>query len=484
MTNSARRPQSDHPITTPTKPTRWSFPSIDWSSPETRILIGLMAPSVMVGLDTHMFGVALPTLRASFALDADTAAWTSMSYSLPFMTLMPLYGRLGDTFGKRRLLLAGTLIFMLGTLLVMAANSFGLFVLGRAIQGIGTAGFVPLSIAIIAQSFPPHERGKVMGAWNSIIPLVGLTVPYFGGLLVDHFGWRAIYPPTLLMGLLAFFIVRSHIPPLGARQVEPRFLRGFDWPGVALLSGALVALFFYTSSRPITGIDGLRDWRLLGLCVLLVVGLVWWEKRRAQPYVNLRLFRNRTFTAASVAAGLRMALMSSVNFLMPLYLTDIHSLNASTIGIALALQAGMLFLMSRAGGQLADRWGSRPPVVLSMGGLLGVMIVFALLPAAAPLWLIFSMTALHGLAIGISLAPLHRASMHGIASEESGAAAGLYSMIRFAGGILGVALAGVMLQQGLANFATSIAAYQFVFWLYVAVGVVATGVSLAVREGQ
>ena len=111
------------------------------------------------------------------------------------------------------------------------------------------------------------------------------------------------------------------------------------------------------------------------------------------------------------------------------------------------------------------------------------MIVFALLPAAAPLWLIFSMTALHGLAIGISLAPLHRASMQGIASEESGAAAGLYSMIRFAGGILGVALAGVMLQQGLANFATSIAAYQFVFWLYVAVGVVATGVSLAVREG-
>lgn len=474
---------TNHPITTSTKPTRWSFPSIDWSSPQTRILIGLMAPSVMVGLDTHMFGVALPTLRAGFALDADTAAWTSMSYSLPFMTLMPLYGRLGDTFGKRRLLLAGTLIFMLGTLLVVTATSFGLFVLGRAVQGIGTAGFVPLSIAIIAQSFPPNERGKVMGAWNSIIPLVGLTVPYFGGLLVDSFGWRAIYPPTLLMGLLAFFIVRSYIPTLGIRRFEPRFLRSFDWPGVALLSGALVTLFFYTSSRPITGVDGLRDWRLLGLCVLLVVGLVWWEKRRAQPYVNLRLFRNRTFTAASVAAGLRMALMSSVNFLMPLYLTDIYELNASTIGIALALQAGMLFLMSRAGGQLADRWGSRPPVVLSMGGLLGVMIVFALLPVAAPLWLIFSMTALHGLAIGVSLAPLHRASMHGIASEESGAAAGLYSMIRFAGGILGVALAGVMLQQGLANFATPIAAYQFVFWLYVAVGVVATGVSLAVREG-
>ncbi len=469
---------------TASKPSRWSLPTIDWSSPQTRILIGLMAPSVMVGLDTHMFGVALPTLRASFALDADTTAWASLGYSLPFMALMPLYGRLGDGLGKRRLLLLGTLIFLLGTLLVVTATSFPLFVLGRAVQGIGTAGFVPLSIAIIAQWFEPSERGKIMGAWNSIIPLVGLTVPYFGGLLVDQFGWRAIYPPTLIMGIVAFFIVRTHIPTLAARRVDPQFLRSFDWPGVALLSGALVALLFYTSSRPITGVDGLRDWRLLSLCVLLLAVLIWWEGRRAQPYVNFHIFHNHTFTAASVAAGLRMMLMSSINFLMPLYLTDIHHLNASTIGIALALQAGMLFLMSRTGGQLADRWGSRRPVMLSMGGLLLVMIVFALLPAAAPLWLIFTLTALHGLIIGVSLAPLHRASMHGVAAEESGAAAGLYSMIRFAGGILGVALAGVMLQQSLAGAGSAIDAYQFVFWLYVGVGVVATLVSWRVREGD
>jgi MFS family permease len=442
-----------------------------------------MAPSVMVGLDTHMFGVALPTVRASFALDADAAAWASMGYSLPFMALMPLYGRLGDGLGKRRLLLIGTLIFLIGTLIVVTATSFPLFVLGRAVQGMGTAGFVPLSIAIIAQWFEPKERGKVMGAWNSIIPLVGLTVPYFGGLLVDHFGWRAIYPPTLLMGVAAFFIVRTHVPTLGARKVDPDFLRRFDWPGVALLSGALVALLFYTSSRPITGVDGLRDWRLLGLCLVLVGGLLGWERRRPQPYVNFAIFRNATFTAASLTAGLRMTLMSSINFVMPLYLTDVHALRASTIGIALALQAGMLFLMSRTGGQLADRWGSRRPVLLSMAGLLLVMIAFALLPAAAPLWLIFTLTGLHGLVIGISLAPLHRASMHGIAAGESGAAAGLYSMIRFAGGILGVAMAGVVLQQSLQTAVSAIDAYQFVFWLYVGVGVVAIAMSWAVREG-
>ena len=97
---------------------------IDWSSPQTQILIGLMAPSIMVGMDHHMFGVALPTLRAAFALDADTTAWASMGYSLPFMALMPLYGRLGDGLGKRRLILFGTLLFLLGSSLVVTASSF------------------------------------------------------------------------------------------------------------------------------------------------------------------------------------------------------------------------------------------------------------------------------------------------------------------------------------------------------------------------
>ncbi|MCB0122479.1 MAG: MFS transporter [Caldilineaceae bacterium] len=455
---------------------------IDWSSPQTQILIGLMAPSIMVGMDHHMFGVALPTLRAAFALDADTTAWASMGYSLPFMALMPLYGRLGDGLGKRRLILLGTLLFLIGSSLVVTATSFPVYIIGRAIQGTGTAGFVPLSIAIIAQWFGPDERGKVMGAWNSIIPLTGLTVPYFGGLLVDAFGWRAIYPPIMIAGVIALFVVRRNIPTLGARTVDPTFLRRFDWPGVALLSGGLVALLFYTSSRPITGVDGLRDWRLLLLCIIFFAGLLFWERRRQQPYVNLQLFRNRTFTAVCVAAGLRMTLMSSISFILPLYLTDIHALSASAVGIALALQAGTLFLISRAGGQMADRWGSRRPILFSMVGLIAIMVTFAVVPTSTPVWVLYLLSAAHGLIIGISLAPLHRSSMQGIAPEQTGGAAGLYSMIRFAGQILGVAVAGVMLQQGLAGAGTAIAAYQFVFWLYVGVAVVATIASWGVRE--
>ena len=388
------------------------------------------------------------------------------------------------------------LIFLVGTMLILVAPTLPIFLLGRAIQGIGTAGFVPLSIAIITQWFPIDARGRILGTWNSVIPLTGLSVPYFAGLLVDNFGWRAIFPPILIVGLVALFIVRTNIPTLGARQVDPAFLRSFDWLGVLLLSSALAFLLLYTSSRPITGIDGLRDWRLLTICLGLFILLYFWERRFGQkanrstetssvrqPYIKFAIFANRTFTAASFSAGLRMFLMSSISFLLPLYLTDVHDLNASTIGIALALQAGMLFIISRAGGQLADRWGSQRPILLSMGGLVVIMLSFANLPATTPLWVIFALSATHGLTIGLSLAPLHRASIQGVATEETGSAAGLYSMIRFAGQIIGVAVAGVTLQQGLATAGTAIAAYQLVFWLYVGVAVVATVVSLGVNEG-
>jgi EmrB/QacA subfamily drug resistance transporter len=451
-------------------------------SPQLAILIGVMTPSLMVGMDHHMFGVALPDIRATFGLDADTTAWASMIYSLPFMTLMPLYGRLGDGLGKRRLLSLGILLFLLGTAILLLAPTLTWYMVGRALQGVGTAGFVPLSIALIAQWFSAGERGKIMGTWNSIIPLSGLIFPYFGGLLVDSFGWRAIYPATALVGVVALVVVQHYIPTQSAQSAKPNFLRRFDWVGVGLLSSAMVLLLLFTSSRPLTGVEGLRDWRLLLLCFLSFAAFVFWERQQRDPYMNLRVFTNRTFTAASFCAGLRMFIMSSSSFILPLYLTDIHAVNASAIGIALALQAGMLFITSQVGGQVADRWGSRRPVLASMIGMILVLVALAVADTATPVWWIYTLSAIHGLVIGLSLAPLHRSSMQGIADQEAGAAAGLYSMIRFAGQILGVAVAGVVLQHQLARLSTPITAYQFVFWLYVIVALLATLLSVMIRE--
>ncbi len=459
-----------------------SFSGLRLSSlAKSSLFIGLMAPTLLTGLDHHLFGVALPAIRQGFGIEADMAAWASMVYTLPFMALMPLYGSLGDGLGKRRLLIFGALIFLLGTALVFVSPSLGWFMVGRAIQGVGTAGFVPLCLAIIAESYAAEERGRMMGTWNSLIPFIGMSVPYFGGLLIDATSWRAIYPIIFGTGVLSLFLMQRNLP-VRPSAPDPDFLRRFDWVGVGLLSGALVSLLFFTSSRPITGVAALQDWRLLGVCLLLFALLVLWERRRSQPYVNLTLFAKPTFTFASLCAGLRMFLMSAISFVTPLYLTDIHGLNASMVGVVLALQAGALFIVSRLGGTLADRWGSRIPAVVSMTGLVLLMIGLAYLPANAPVWLVASAATGHGLLIGISLAPLHRAAMHGIAPHESGSAAGMYSMLRFAGQILGTAMGGVTLQRWLTQTSMPITAYQNVFWMFAWVAVLATAMSWMLRD--
>jgi MFS family permease len=456
--------------------------SIDWNSPQTRILIGLMAPALVTGMNSHMFNVALPTIRQDFALDADMTAWVAMSYTLAFMTFMPLYGRLGDTLGKQRLLLFGTLLFVAGTIIVVSATRPATLMAGMLVQGIGTAGYVPLCIAIITQRFAPDERGKALGAWNSMIPLAGLSFPFVAGLLVDRFGWRAIYPPILLAAIIAFVMIRQYVQPLHS-AIDFAFLRAFDWVGVVLLSAGLATLLLYTSSRPITGVPALQDMRLLVVWLLLFGAWIVWERRRRNPYIDLAIFANASFSNSSVVAGLRMSLMTSISFLIPLYMSEIHGSPAKMIGIVLTVQAGMLFATSRAGGQLADHYGSRLPVTMSMAGLIGIMVLLACLPAWAPLWLIFLAAMGHGLLIGLSLAPLHRSAMSKVEAAEVGTAAGVYSMIRFAGQILGTAVAGVLLQRGLEQFAEPIEAYQAVFWIFAAVAVVATVGASLLRDG-
>ncbi len=432
-----------------------------------------MAPPLMMGIYTAMFSVAVPTIRDEFAIQPDMAAWVVAVYSLPFMMFMPLHGRLADAYGKRRVLLAGTVIFMLGTLIAALAPNLGWLMAGRAIQGFGSAGFTPLALAIIAQVFPVEDRGKLMGTWNICYPIGGLLGPVIGGMLIDSVGWRVIFWPTLGLGLIAYIVTRRQVPALPGFAGKD-FLRRFDWIGVLLLSLGATSLLFYVSSRPVTGVPALQDWRLLGSTILWLTLLAFWERYRADPFIPIEIFGRLQFSLASFLAGVRMFIMNALRFVVALYVVDIHGLDATATGLVITSHAIPLFLMLRLGGQLADRWGSRWPVVISMVVQLGALAYLAILPADVSVWLVVVGVLAQSVGASISLAPLHRASMAGIPDEQTGVAAGLYSMIRFAGAILGTALSGVLLQRGLATDAAVVVAYQHVFW-FVA-GVAAIGV--------
>jgi EmrB/QacA subfamily drug resistance transporter len=421
-----------------------------------------MAPTFSMILLNSMVRVALPSMRAYFSLDMDVVAWIVTVYTLPYVIFMPLYGRLGDDLGRRRLLLLGMAVFVLGIGIDVFAPGMTWLMVGRAIQGVGAAGLVPLAMAILSDIFPKNERGKALGTWNSAGPITGMIAPLVGGLLVDHWGWRAIFLPALAIGIIAFVVVQQRVPSVRGNS-DPSILRRFDWIGVGLLGGAIVAVLFFVTSDKITGAPALRDWRMFGAATLLFWMFVKWEKRRKDPFVDLSLYRHKLFGLASVGAGVRMFTMNGIGFLLPLYLVDTQGLSASFVGVLLMIHAGALLVTMRLGGQLADRRSSRLPVVSGLATQAAVMVYFAWLPGDYHLAWVVAGLVVHGLGAGLSLAALHRAALGQVAPEQMGIAAGLYSMSRFTGSSLGPALSGVLVQQALNRGLMPIAAYHTVF---------------------
>jgi EmrB/QacA subfamily drug resistance transporter len=437
-----------------------------------------MVPLIMMILNIAMFGVALPTVRDNFGINADVVAWLITAFSLPYVIFMPIFGRLGDGLGKRRLLLIGISIFLVGTVITLTAAELPSLIMGRVVQGIGAASVDPLCLAIIAELFPAQQWGKSMSVWSSGAPAATMVGFVLSGLMVDYLGWRTIFVPVLLVGIMALIAVRGWVP-MNPVRVESGFWRVLDWVGMILLSAAITLMVFYISSRPITGVAVLADWRLLFISLALFGTFIFWEKRQTLPFISMDIFAARNFSLASLEAATRMFVLSSLLFLAPLYLTDVRGLSPTLIGILVMLHAAALLLTVRTGGPLGDRWGDRRMVIISPAIQVGMMSLLALLPQTAPLGLIVFALVGNGFGAGLSLVPLNRFAMRRTRSAQRGMAAGLFSMIRFTGVVLGPAVGGVLLQARLDQSAVEIEAYQAIFWIIA--GIALLGVILGWR---
>lgn len=442
------------------------------------LLIALMIPVGMATINMSMFGVALPTVRDTFAVEADMAAWLLAAYSLPFVIFMPLYGKLGDSLGKARLFQSGIVFFFAGSAICVLAGNLTQLLIGRVLQGMGTAGFYPLCMAIIAERFPAAQRGRAMGTWSSVAPGASTLGPLLGGYVVDHLGWNYVFVPSLLVALIALWVAYLRVP--SQRPIHGAGLQAFDWLGAALLGSALVFVIFFLSSRTVTGVEPLRDWRLLAAAVGF--GLLFWrrEGRAPRPLVNFALYRRKNFGVASLAAGCRMVMMHTAMFLNVLFLTDVYGLKAIELGVFSTIISGAIFATTHWGGLLSDRVHSRLIVGISFTiqacAFAGLALFPLPLPGAAALMLT------QALAGGAAMATLHRAALEDIPGEESGSAAGLYSTARMGGGVVGATMAGVGLQQALLFTPGPGEAYRLVFGGVAAISLASLAVALKLEQ--
>lgn len=429
-----------------------------------QLLYALMITAIILPLSEWMLSVSLPIIRDDFGIAADSAAWIATTFTLPFMMLMPVYGRISDSISRRRLLILGICIFTVGSLLATFSTSLTSLMVARVVQGVGVAGLLPLSLALITGVFPPARRGQAMGLYSTVGPVLGVISPILAGVIVSAWSWRASFIPGALIAVVSILAIHF-MTPTSTRQAQYHFLKSFDWPGVIFLSATLVSLLFYFSSRPITGRPPLQDWRLFLSIILFLALFIRHEKRRTNPFINLQIFRNRALVTGSVSAGLRMlALGGGLGFLMPLYFADVVQLDPTRSGFYLMVNPVAMTLFVRYGSRLSDRFGSRAIGVMGFGIITAVMLTFSQLPGNVAHWLIVLLLFVFGTGTGLMLAVLHQAALDEVPTTDLGTASGIYSMIRFLGSACGSAFGGVLLQIYLdQNGTTQLAAYQHVF---------------------
>jgi EmrB/QacA subfamily drug resistance transporter len=404
------------------------------------ILAATILASSMVFIDGTVVSVALPAIQASLAAPISQAQWIVNAYVLTLGTLILIGGAAGDRFGRRRVCIAGIVLFTAASVWCGLAGSSSMLVAARAVQGVGGALLVPSSLAIISASFAPQQRARAIGTWAGASALTTALGPMVGGWLVDTLSWRAIFFINVPLALVALLLAIRWVA-----ESRDQSARGVDWAGSALAVAGLGLLAYGLTAASNVGWAHLAVLGSLCASAVLLSALLWWEARAAAPMLPLVLFRSLTFSGANAVTLLLYFALSGELFFLPFYLIDIQGYSAAEAGAAFLPFSLILAALSRWAGGLNERYGAR--TLLTVGSLVSAagLTLFALPLRTGGYWsAVFPEMAIWGFGMTLCVAPLTAAVMRSAGDRYAGAASGINNATARIAGMLAVALLGVV----------------------------------------
>jgi EmrB/QacA subfamily drug resistance transporter len=394
---------------------------------------------LMIVLDVTIVGVALPSIREDLGFSETSLAWVVNAYLLTFGGFLLLGGRLGDLFGHRRLFLAGVGLFTLASLACGVANSQGLLVAARAVQGLGGAVVSAVALSLIVTLFTePAERAKAMGVFGFVASGGGSIGVLLGGILTDALNWHWIFLVNVPIGVAVVALSLKVLP--AARM--PLASRRLDFAGAVTVTASLMVAVFAIVKGNDVGWITLRTLGLLGVAVVLLAGFLAIESRVESPLMPLRLFRLRNLAFSNVIGVLWAAAMFAWFFLSALYLQLVLGYSPLEVGLAFLpgnLIMGILSIGLSA--KLVMRFGIRAP--LATGLLLAALgsVLFARAPVDGNFVVdVLPPMILLGLGAGMAFNPLLLAAMGDVEQSEAGLASGVVNTAFMMGGALGLAV--------------------------------------------
>jgi EmrB/QacA subfamily drug resistance transporter len=396
----------------------------------------------MLLLDGTIVNIAIPSILTAFKATFAQVEWVMNAYLLVFAVSLITTGRLGDLYGRKRVFVAGLCLFTLASLACGLAPGIGWLIGFRAIQGFGGALMMPNTLSIIANVFPPQERGKAMGFWGGVSGISLALGPSLGGLIVDGASWRWIFFINVPIGIVLLVLGLRFVP----ESTDPTSVKQMDLPGVGVLTAALFCLTFAL----IEGQNyGWTSGLILALFAATVVGLalfLWIERRQVQPLMDLSLFRIRTYSVTNLVGLIMSFGMMGVFFLLPVFLQSVLGYSAIKAGLVMTPLAAVVIIASPASGTLSDRIG--PRWLMFSGMLIAALGFFLTMRAmqAQATWPSFILPfAVSGFGIGMVMPPMTSAVMGSVAPEKAGQASGVISSTRQVGSVLGIAVMGAVL---------------------------------------
>jgi EmrB/QacA subfamily drug resistance transporter len=446
-------------------------------SPRRRYLVLAICCTsiIVVVMDISIVNVALPTIHRALHASESGLQWTVDAYTLVLASFLVLGGSTADRVGRRRIFQTGLAAFGLGSLLCGLAPSIGWLIAARAVQAVGGTMLNPVALAITARTFPdPAERARAIGVFGSMSGLALALGPILGGVLVDGLGWRAIFWVNVPIVAAAIIGAALFVPESRAARA-----RRFDPVGqvlmVALLGGVVAAIIesgrLGWTSPVILG--------LLAVAALAAAGLLRYEPRRADPLLELRLFRSVPFSAAIAMALLALCGFGAFLFVTTQYLQEVRGLSALAAGLCLLPVGVATLVLSPRTGRLVGARGPRLPLViagaaLALGGVASLWV-----GPATPLLAVLSVYLLFGIFLGTVNPPITNTAVSGMPRSMAGVATALASAGRQTGTTLGVAISGTIVGPALARGGTAFTSAEHgVWWMVAGLGAGLLGLGL------
>jgi EmrB/QacA subfamily drug resistance transporter len=397
------------------------------------LIISCMASFITPFLASSV-NVALPTINSDFAVtDQALLGWVVTGFLLSAAIFVVPFGRIADSFGRKKIFIIGMLVLIVSSLLCSISSSIYMLILSRAVEGFGSAMIFGTSIAMLTSAFPARERGKVLGINVAVVYLGASTGPFLGGLITQYAGWRFIYAGTMVYALLIAMLT------LGKIKWEWRCAETekFDIIGSVLYAAMLFSLMYGLSLIPApTGAY------LLVLAATVMVVFFRWELRCKNPVLKISVFRNNTvFALSNLAAMINYSATFGIAFLLSLYLQYIKGYGPQTAGLILISQPIVQSVFSPFAGRLSDRVEPRIVASTGMGLCVVGLSLFAFLVPATPLMQIIISLIFMGLGFALFSSPNTNAIMSSVDRCDYGVASGMVSTMRLIGQMASLGIA-------------------------------------------